>query len=66
MNHFQYHFVYQTTNTINNKIYIGIHSTNDINDGYQGSGLHLNAHSKNTEKPTLKLKLFITEHHEMI
>ena len=32
------HIVYKTTNLVNNKIYIGIHSTNDINDGYLGSG----------------------------
>ena len=33
-----YNIVYKTTNLVNNKIYIGIHSTNDINDGYLGSG----------------------------
>lgn len=32
------HLVYKTTNTINGKYYIGIHSTEDINDGYLGSG----------------------------
>lgn len=33
-----YHFVYRTTNTINGKIYIGKHSTEDLDDGYIGSG----------------------------
>lgn len=33
-----FHFVYQTTNTVNGKIYIGKHSTDDIDDGYLGSG----------------------------
>ena len=32
------HFLYKTTNIINNKFYYGIHSTDDINDGYIGSG----------------------------
>lgn len=37
-NDYKYHYFYKITNTINNKIYYGIHSTNDLNDGYMGSG----------------------------
>lgn len=36
-----FHFTYQTKNLINDKTYIGIHSTENINDGYLGSGLAL-------------------------
>lgn len=34
-----YHTVYQTTNIVNNKIYVGVHSTSDPYDSYLGSGV---------------------------
>lgn len=37
----KYHFIYKTTNTINGKFYIGMHSTDDLDDGYIGSGKKL-------------------------
>lgn len=35
------YYLYKITNTENNKIYIGVHQTQNINDGYFGSGLNL-------------------------
>jgi hypothetical protein len=38
-----FYYLYKITNTVNNKIYIGVHQTEDIDDGYMGSGKILTA-----------------------
>ena len=34
----KYHYTYKIVNKVNNKYYLGVHNTDDINDGYMGSG----------------------------
>lgn len=48
------HYLYKITNTKNGKYYIGMHSTDDINDGYFGSGKlirnSIRSHGKGSHK----------------
>ena len=37
----KYNYLYKTTNKINGKIYMGVHRTDNLNDGYLGSGILL-------------------------
>lgn len=37
----KYHFIYKTTNLLNEKFYVGMHSTDNLEDGYIGSGKRL-------------------------
>ena len=46
----KYTYTYQTKNLINNKTYIGVHSTNVIDDGYIGCGINKKSSAKSQVK----------------
>lgn len=37
----KYHFIYKTTNNLSGRYYYGLHSTDNLEDGYLGSGTYL-------------------------
>jgi group I intron endonuclease len=72
----KYHFVYLVKNLISNKLYLGKHSTDNLNDGYIGSGVLINKAIKkygkenfqreiiqfyNTSKEAYKLELLLSK-----
>jgi predicted GIY-YIG superfamily endonuclease len=56
----RYHFVYWITNKLDDKFYIGVHTTWNLDDGYLGSGYRIqNAVKKHgPENFTLEIILF--------
>jgi hypothetical protein len=53
----KYHFTYKTTNLINGRYYLGMHSTNYIDDGYIGSGKRLWYEIRKYGKNNFKLEI---------
>ena len=63
----KYHFIYKTTNLLSGRYYIGMHSMDNLEDGYLGSGLYLkrslNKHGKENHK--LEILEFCTSREEL-
>lgn len=53
----KYHYIYRTTNLINGKFYIGMHSTNKLEDGYLGSGKSLRRAIRKHGESNFKLEI---------
>jgi hypothetical protein len=63
----KYHFIYKTTNLLSGRYYIGMHSTDNLNDGYLGSGTYLrrsiNKHGK--ENHSIEILEFVNSREEL-
>lgn len=53
----KYHYIYKTTNLKNGKYYVGMHSTDDLEDGYMGSGKRLRRSLKKHGREIFKFEI---------
>ena len=64
----KYHFIYKTTNILSGKYYIGMHSTDNLEDGYLGSGNRLRLAVRKHGKENFKREIleFCNSREELI
>ena len=64
----KYHFIYKTTNLLSGRYYIGMHSTDNLEDQYLGSGTYLkrsiNKHGK--ENHSIEILEFVNSREELV
>ncbi len=53
----KYHYIYKTTNLKNGKYYVGMHSTDNLEDGYLGSGKRLRRSLNKYGKENFKFEI---------
>lgn len=53
---YKYYFTYKITNLLNGRYYLGIHATNNLDDGYMGSGVCIKGAIKSMGGATLRKK----------
>ena len=59
----KHHYIYKTTNLKTGKFYVGMHSTDNLKDGYLGSGKRLRRSIRKYGKDNFKLEIleFLTD-----
>ena len=64
----KYHFIYKTTNLLNNKESVGMHSTSNLKDGYLGSGKRLRYSIRKYGESNFKLEIleFFSTREELV